>query len=201
LTADAHTRQRFEGITPTRLVKVAASLRPRPTDPVRYASLLAIRTLARRVAYLERESAELTRAVKHLIEVTAPGLLGVYGVRYGVGYDVAARLLVAAGDNPERLRSEAAWARSATSPARSTSTSRGSPKRVRIGAGPDPETGKRLRAVQRTDRRPRPTRSRSQRPRPTRSLPPTSGGLSLSCLTAAPIGPSTTQELRSDGAP
>jgi transposase len=29
---------------------------------------------------------------------------------HGVGYDVAARLLVAAGDNPERLRSEAAWA-------------------------------------------------------------------------------------------
>jgi transposase len=105
-TADAPTRQRFEGITPTRLVKVAASLRPRPTDPVRYATLLAIRTLARRVAYLERESAELTRVVKPLIEAIAPGLLGVYGV----GYDVAARLLVAAGDNPERLRSEAAWA-------------------------------------------------------------------------------------------
>lgn len=30
---------------------------------------------------------------------------------FGVGYQTAARLLVAAGDNPERLRSEAAWAR------------------------------------------------------------------------------------------
>ncbi|MGD2101482.1 MAG: IS110 family transposase [Acidimicrobiia bacterium] len=29
---------------------------------------------------------------------------------YGVGYDTAARLLVAAGDNPERIRTEAAWA-------------------------------------------------------------------------------------------
>jgi transposase len=29
---------------------------------------------------------------------------------YGVGYDVAAKLLVAAGDNPDRLRSEAAFA-------------------------------------------------------------------------------------------
>jgi transposase len=87
-------------------VKVAASLRPRPADPVRYATLVAIRTLARRVAYLERESVELSGVVKPLIEATAPGLLGLYGV----GYDVAARLLVAAGDNPERLRSEAAWA-------------------------------------------------------------------------------------------
>ena len=38
---------------------------------------------------------------------TAPGLLGLYGV----GNDSAAALLVAAGDNPDRLRSEAAWAR------------------------------------------------------------------------------------------
>lgn len=105
-TADAQTRQRFEGLSPTRLVKAAASLRPRPADPVRYATLLAIRTLARRVAYLERESTELSGVVKPLIEATAPGLLGLYGV----GYDVAARILVAAGDNPERLRSEAAWA-------------------------------------------------------------------------------------------
>lgn len=31
--------------------------------------------------------------------------------RPGVGPDVAAALLVAAGDNPERIRSEAAWAK------------------------------------------------------------------------------------------
>lgn len=29
---------------------------------------------------------------------------------FGVGYDTAAKLLIAAGDNPQRLRSEAAWA-------------------------------------------------------------------------------------------
>ena len=37
---------------------------------------------------------------------TAPELLALYGV----GIDTATLLLVAAGDNPERLRSEAAWA-------------------------------------------------------------------------------------------
>ena len=36
----------------------------------------------------------------------APGLLALYGV----GPDTAALLLIAAGDHPERLRSEAAWA-------------------------------------------------------------------------------------------
>lgn len=41
-----------------------------------------------------------------LVERTAPALLAMYGV----GYDFAAKLLVAAGDNPDRLRSEAAFA-------------------------------------------------------------------------------------------
>ncbi len=44
--------------------------------------------------------------MRPLIQETAPGLLSVYGV----GFDVAARLLIAAGDNPHRIRSEAAWA-------------------------------------------------------------------------------------------
>ncbi len=48
----------------------------------------------------------MTTARRPIVERTAPGLLGVYGV----GYDVAAKLLVAAGDNPDRLRSEAAFA-------------------------------------------------------------------------------------------
>jgi transposase len=41
-----------------------------------------------------------------LVTARAPGLLGLYGV----GPDTAALLLIAAGDQPERLRSEAAWA-------------------------------------------------------------------------------------------
>jgi transposase len=40
------------------------------------------------------------------VTVRAPGLLSLYGV----GPDTAALLLIAAGDRPERLRSEAAWA-------------------------------------------------------------------------------------------
>jgi transposase len=41
-----------------------------------------------------------------LVTARAPGLLA----RYGVGPHTAAMLLIAAGDHPERLRSEAAWA-------------------------------------------------------------------------------------------
>ncbi len=43
------------------LAAEAAALRPRPTDTVRYSTLLAIGTLARRVAYLDDELVELTR--------------------------------------------------------------------------------------------------------------------------------------------
>ena len=41
-----------------------------------------------------------------LVSGHAPGLLALHGV----GSDTAALLLIAAGDHPERLRSEAAWA-------------------------------------------------------------------------------------------
>ena len=44
--------------------------------------------------------------IESLLLATAPDLMA----RFGVGPDTAASLLVAAGDNPERLHSEAAWA-------------------------------------------------------------------------------------------
>lgn len=105
--APAETRRKFSGLTPIGLTNKAAGLRPRQgDDPVRYVTLLTLRTLARRVQYLREETKELNRLLRPLIRDTAPGLLGVFGV----GYDTAAKLLVAAGDNPERIRSEAAFA-------------------------------------------------------------------------------------------
>ena len=73
---------------------------------MRYSTLLAIRTLGRRVSYLDDELCELNAAMRPLVDRTAPGLLAVHGV----GYDVTAKLLMAAGDNPERLTNEAAFA-------------------------------------------------------------------------------------------
>jgi transposase len=62
------------------------------------------RNEARRV--LEGDRAGLDAALGELVTATAPGLLGLYGV----GVDTAAILCVAAGGNPQRVRSEAAWA-------------------------------------------------------------------------------------------
>lgn len=105
--APEEIRRKFSGLTPIALTNKAAVLRPRQgDDPVRHVTLLTIRTLARRVKYLREETKELNQLLRPLIRDTAPGLLGVFGV----GYDTAAKLLVAAGDNPERIRSEAAFA-------------------------------------------------------------------------------------------
>ena len=50
--------------------------------------------------------AEIDRLLTDLITQTAPGLFKLHGV----GTDTAASLLVAAGDNPDRLHSEGSWA-------------------------------------------------------------------------------------------
>jgi len=71
---------------------------------VRYSTLLAIRTLGRRVLYLRDETKELNAVLRPLIQTIAAGLLGVFAV----GFDTAAKLLIAARDNPQRLRSETA---------------------------------------------------------------------------------------------
>ena len=56
--------------------------------------------------FLDAQIERLDDLIVPLVTVRAPGLLSLYGV----GPDTAALLLVAAGDRPERLRSEAAWA-------------------------------------------------------------------------------------------
>jgi transposase len=106
-TATPEIRARFTGLTAIALANKASSLRPRPgDDPVRYTTLITIRALGQRVQYLREETKRLNRLLRPLIRDTAPGLLEVFGV----GFDTAAKLLVAAGDNPERIRSEAAFA-------------------------------------------------------------------------------------------
>jgi transposase len=63
-------------------------------------------TLARRVLALDADGERLDHELEQLVPRVAPGLLDVYGV----GVHTAAILLVAAGDNPHRLKSEAAFA-------------------------------------------------------------------------------------------
>jgi transposase len=106
-TAPDELRERLRGVPRQHLAAAAAALRPRPGgDPVIGATKTALRTLGRRVLALDEETAGLDTLLEKLVTATAPALVAVHGV----GIDTAAALLVAAGDNPNRLRSEAAWA-------------------------------------------------------------------------------------------
>jgi transposase len=100
-------REAFRGVSRDTLAARAAALRPRPgSDPVTYATKVAMRTLGRRALAIDADNDELDDLLAGLVQQTAPGLLKLHGV----GVDTAAILLVAAGDNPERIRNEAAWA-------------------------------------------------------------------------------------------
>ena len=107
ITAPDQLRARLRGLSVIALVNEAARLRPsRSGDAVMAAHKAALCSLARRIQGLDDELAELDRRIAVLIGSAAPELLA----RFGVGPDTAAALLVSAGDNPERLHSEAAWA-------------------------------------------------------------------------------------------
>ena len=106
-TAPDDLREHLHGLSRRRLAGEVAALRPRPgADPVAFATKTALRSLGRRVLALDDEMAELDALVAELVARTAPALLSLFGV----GAHTAALLLVTAGDNPDRFRSEAAWA-------------------------------------------------------------------------------------------
>jgi transposase len=100
-------RERFRGVTVARLAETAAALRPNGNgDPVMYATKLAMQTLGRRVVDIDADCARLRGELADLVKATAPSMLDLPGV----GTHTAALLLVAAGDNAERITSEAAFA-------------------------------------------------------------------------------------------
>jgi transposase len=102
VTAPDRLRAQLRRLSLAQLVPVAAALRPGELA----ATKLALRELARRHQSLSAELARLDHQIAKLTATTAPRLLA----RGGVGPQVATALLIAAGDNPARLRSDAAFA-------------------------------------------------------------------------------------------
>jgi transposase len=106
-TAPDELRARLGGLSATQLVNEAAKLRSRPGgDVALHGTKTAAAILARRVQALDAELAAIDEQLEPLVKAAAPALLNIYGV----GVDTAAVLLVTAGDNPDRIHSEAAWA-------------------------------------------------------------------------------------------
>jgi transposase len=105
VTAPPELRDQLRALSTSRLVSKAAQLRPGALGSPLAASKLALRHLARRCQTLEAEISSLDGQLARLTATASPQLIGAFGV----GADTAGALLVAAGDNPDRLRSEAAF--------------------------------------------------------------------------------------------
>jgi transposase len=106
LTGPDDLRARFAKHAAAALVAGTASLRPRPGDVVGYAVRVALRELGRRAEFPGAQLERPDELIVPLVTAHAPRLLALRGI----GPSTAALLLTAAGDHPERLRSEAAWA-------------------------------------------------------------------------------------------
>jgi transposase len=107
VTAPDGLRAQLRSLPLAELVATAARLRPdqvpaTPTDAAKF----ALRSVAGRWLRLTEEITELDVHLERLVATVAPALVAVKGV----GTQTAAALLIAAGDNPERLRSEGAFA-------------------------------------------------------------------------------------------
>ena len=108
VAAPDEVRDQVRNLTRMQRLRTCAAWRPDTVgyrDPV-VATKLALKYLARRVLDLNDEIAELDRFIVPLVEELAPNLLELEGV----GTDNAGAMMVAAGENPDRLRSEASFA-------------------------------------------------------------------------------------------
>jgi transposase len=105
-TAPQSLRDELRTLALPPLVATCARFRRHSTIDVTQATKVALRSIARRWQELDAEIWELDRAIGPLVRATAPRLLALPGV----GIEVAGQLLETAGDNPHRLRSEAAFA-------------------------------------------------------------------------------------------
>jgi transposase len=131
VTAPTELRDRLDGLPTTRLVRQAAALDPGEVATPTAACMLAVRSLAQRYQQLGAEIQLLTGELDRLTLRHAPALRALLGV----GPEVAAELLVCAGDNPARLHSEAAFAAlCGTSPVEASS---GTTRRHRLNRGGD----------------------------------------------------------------
>jgi transposase len=104
--ADPALRDTLSGLSRTALIRRCASLPPvSPTD-VATATVYTLRRLAQRIQALTAEERDLQQQITAVLNSHAPHLVQ----RHGVGPDSAAALLIAAGDNPDRMHSEASFA-------------------------------------------------------------------------------------------
>ena len=106
-TGPDQLRSRLKDLSIADLVTETAAMRPRSSgDPGRLCHQGVARRPRTSGALSRTSSSASTSSSAKLVTACAPEMLELFGV----GIDTTATLLVTAGDNPERLRSEATWA-------------------------------------------------------------------------------------------
>lgn len=107
VNAPSELREKLEPLTDKQLLAACRTLdyeeMSRPIDAACY----TLRALADRHHALDQETRFHERVLATLTERAAPDLTSLFGI----GDDSAAELLIVAGDNPERIRSDAALAK------------------------------------------------------------------------------------------
>jgi len=132
VSAPAGIRADLQQLPPKQRFARARRWRDRDGDGVAArATRQALRELARRIHLLDEQAMRIEVELDVLTDQAAPALRDLIGV----GVHTAARLLVAAGDNPERIHSEAAFAHlCGVAPIRASS---GKTNRHRLNRGGD----------------------------------------------------------------
>jgi transposase len=105
VTAPSELRDQLRNRPTRELIDVATRFRCCGND-LPAVTKQAMRSLARRYRHLDEEITELDATIAELTEHTAPQLVAVFGV----GAETASTLLVTAGTNPNRVKSEASFA-------------------------------------------------------------------------------------------
>ena len=107
VTAPAELRERLRGMDNKTLFATCAAFRiADDDDSVPAITRFALRDLAQRIGHLDARRAQIRTRLERIVKAIAPQLLEISGV----GPDVATTLLLTAGDNPERLKSESSFA-------------------------------------------------------------------------------------------
>ena len=105
-TAPESIRAQLRSLTFKKRITTAQRWRPRHHPSTQAASRQALMSVARRWRALDDEAKTLRSEIKLILDQLAPQLLD----HHGVGYDTASQLLIAAGDNPDRLAHERSFA-------------------------------------------------------------------------------------------
>ena len=142
-TAPAELHDKLIGMTTRQRVVACVKLRPdltRLADPAQ-AVKVALRALAHRIQELDAEIKDADRILDTLVADTVPTLI----THRQIGTITAAQLLVTAGQNLDRMRSEASFAKlTGTAPIPASS---GKTRRFRLNRGGDRQANKALHII------------------------------------------------------